>query len=667
MTLIKTLKETVKNASDKGIGYIQSDGSLIFQPYPKLLEEAKNMLGGLRQAGLKQGDVLVLAPSCNEEFIPAFWGCILGGIIPAPLPSPVNLFTPSPALERLHNVWNVLQQPYILLSENLRDQEPGKLKAALSIPKNKIIEFTAIQKYSQETEIYTSRASETAFIQFSSGSTGRPKGIILTHHNILSNISAVEAGLEMNGKDAGLSWMPLYHDMGLIGFHLVPLHFQINHFLMNTSDFIRRPLQWLDSLEKHQATITAAPNFSQTMVLNHLGRKRQKKWDLSKVRLILSGAEPISVRLMTKFMNKMDAFGMESKALLPVYGLAEATLAVTFPKIGKRPKIETLSKQELQTNGLAVYSDPGDDSAIRFANVGFSLQDCKVRVVDDVDDVLPENHIGHIQIKGKNVTSGYYNDPAATRETFCNEWLRTGDLGFMKEGSLVVAGRAKDIIFFNGQNFFAHDLEHIVEQIIDVQAGKVAVCGCFDEQKGRDKLLMFLKSGGPEKSVEFFIKVKQHLQRATGVTVDVMIPLKSNQFPKTSSGKLQRYKLRQQYEQGAFDDVITQMSVLLAAEQAKQIKAPPRTVNEKMLHKLWCEELVLKPEEVGIHNHFTDLGGKSINAVSIIAKMESRYRIQIHSYNLAENPTIAELAAYLDKHPLSVRGVKGKRAKFFRG
>ena len=151
------MKETVKNASDKGIGYIQSDGSLIFQPYPKLLEEAKNMLGGLRQAGLKQGDVLVLAPSCNEEFIPAFWGCILGGIIPAPLPSPVNLFTPSPALERLHNVWNVLQQPYILLSENLRDQEPGKLKAALSIPKNKIIEFTAIQKYSQETEIYTSQ------------------------------------------------------------------------------------------------------------------------------------------------------------------------------------------------------------------------------------------------------------------------------------------------------------------------------------------------------------------------------------------------------------------------------------------------------------------------------------------------------------------------------
>ena len=142
-----------------------------------------------------------------------------------------------------------------------------------------------------------------------------------------------------------------------------------------------------------------------------------------------------------------------------------------------------------------------------------------------------------------------------------------------------------------------------------------------------------------------------------------MIPLKSNQFPKTSSGKLQRYKLRQQYEQGEFDDVITQMAKLLKAEEAGKEKTPPKTVNEKLMHRLWCEELGLKPEDIGIHDHFADLGGKSINAVSIIAKIDSRFHLRIHSYNPAENPTIAQLAAYLDKHPLPARGSKGKRAK----
>ena len=363
------------------------------------------------------------------------------------------------------------------------------------------------------------QASDIAYVQFSSGSTGRPKGVILTHHNILSNVRAIENGLAMHDQDIVLSWMPLYHDMGLIGYHMVPLHLQIN--------------------------------------------------------------------------------------------------------------------------GQAIAAVADDASIIRFANVGFPVQDCRVRIVDDKDDVLPEKQLGHIQV--------------------------TGNLGYMHQGSLVVTGRAKDILFVNGQNCFADDLEHIARQVSDVQAGKVAVCGCFDEQKGRDIFLVFLKSGSPETSVELFMQVKQHLQRAAGVTADAMIPLKSNQFPKTSSGKLQRYKLRQQYEQGLFDDVVAQMSVLLAAEQAKQIKTPPRTVNEKLMHRLWCEELVLKSHEVGIHDHFADLGGKSINAVSIIAKIERRYHMKIHSCNLAENPTIVQLAAYLDKHPLLVPGAKTKRASFFRG
>jgi len=631
MTLIDVLTETSQSAPNQGIGYIQGDGSLIFYSYPRLLQEAGQVLGGLHQSGLKAGDRLILALSGNEDFVPAFWGCILGGIIPAPLPAPISLFTPGPALERLRNVWQVLEKPYILLSEHLLDRASDR-SMATTVSEDTFLTFPAIRQPRSEAAVHKAQPDDIAFVQFSSGSTGRPKGVMLTHQNILSNVQAVETGLAMNDNDIGFSWMPLYHDMGLIGFHLVPLHFQINHFLMNTSDFIRRPLQWLDSLEQHQATITAAPNFSQTMILNHLRRKEQKKWDLSSVRLILNGAEPIAVSLMSGFTKEMSGFGIKPQAMLPVYGLAEATLAVTFPKIGEMPDIETLSRRDLQINAQAVAADADDASIIRFANVGFPVQGCNVRIVNDADEVLPEKQLGHIQVSGENVTAGYYNNPAATREAFCDKWLRTGDLGYMHQGALVVTGRAKDILFINGQNYFAGDLEHIAQQVSDVQAGKVAVCGCFNEPSGRDKLLVFLKSTHPEKSALLFMQVKQHLQRKAGVTVDVMIPLKSNQFPKTSSGKLQRYKLRQQYEQGAFDDVIAQMSVLLAAEQAQQVKTPPRTVNEKLMHRLWCEELVLKPEAVGIHDHFADLGGKSINAVSIIAKMESRYHIRIPNW-----------------------------------
>ena len=665
-SLIQVLLKTVNSVPDRGIGYIQDDGSSVFQSYPRLLAEAEKVLAGLHEMGLKAGDKLILALSRNEEFVPAFWGCVLGGIIPAPLSGPISLYTPSPTLEKLHNVWQVLEKPRILLSEDLLYKSSDNPRA-VPITDDTFLTFTAIRQPPIKTAFHPARASDTAFIQFSSGSTGQPKGVMLTHDNILSNLRAVETGLAVNDKDVGLSWMPLYHDMGLIGFHLVPLHFQNNHFLLNTSDFIRRPLRWLNNLQRYEATITAAPNFSQAIVLNHLKRKDQRTWDLSCVRLMLNGAEPIAVRLMSEFMVEMSRYGMKPEAMLPVYGLAEATMAVTFPRIGKMPGIETLSRRELQVNGRAAETEAGDASAIRFANVGFPLKGCNVRIVDDADEVVPENHVGHIQVKGENVTSGYYNDPAATQGAFCGKWLRTGDLGFMHGGSMVVTGRAKDILFINGQNYFAHDLENAAQQISGVQAGKVAVCGCFDEPAGHDKLLLFLKSGSPEKSVPLFMRVKQHLQRTAGVAVNVIIPLKSNQFPKTSSGKLQRYKLRQLYEEGVFDDVVKQMAGLLAAEQAKQKKTPPQTANEKLLHRLWCEELLLKPEEVGNHDHFADLGGKSINVVSIIAKLEKRYHLIIHSSNLAEYPTIADLAAYVDKHPLLVSGVKGKRSERFRG
>ena len=664
-TLIHGLMDAVNDAPECGIHYLHRDSTVGFHSYPQLLAEARQILGGLRLSGLQPGDRLILALSRNEDFVPTFWGCILGGIIPAPLPAPASFTTEGPLLERLHNVWQVLGQAPILLSDKPQGMAAGDPEA--TIPAERLLSLSAVRGAVSEKAVYPASAGDIAYIQFSSGSTGQPKGVMLSHRNILSNVRAIEQGLALSDADSGLSWMPLYHDMGLVGFHLVPLHFSIDHFLMETTDFIRKPLLWLDSLEKYRATITAAPNFSQAMILNHLRRSKGKSWDLSAVRTLFNGAEPISVDVMSSFIKEMSELGIRPEAMLPVYGLAEATLAVTFPPIAEEPRIEHLSRAELQTHGRAYSAETGDTSAIRFVHVGSALPGCEVRIVDDDETVLGDGRVGHIQVRGDNTTAGYYQDPDASREALSGDWLRTGDMGFLRKGSLVVTGRVKDILFVHGQNYFADDLERIARQIDGVQAGKLAACGCFDEHKGRDLLLLFLVSTDAQRDISRFLAVKKHLQRVAGVTVDAMVPLKSNELPRTSSGKLQRFKLRALYEQGSFDTVITQMSALIAKAESTQAKVAPRSVNEKLLHRLWCEELGLAPEAVGIDDHFADLGGESINVVAILSALESRHSIQLHSSVLEEHQTIAQLAAYLDKNPVSIRHSRGAGRTYFRG
>ena len=462
--------------------------------------------------------------------------------------------------------------------------------------------------------------------------------------------------------------MPLFHDMGLIGYHLTPLHFCINQFHINTLDFIRKPLLWLDSLEKYGGTITAGPNFSQTVLLERLKRNPQKRWNLSKVRLVLNGAEPISVDLMQRFMKKMSGFGLDSRAMLPVYGLAEATLAVAFSPHKEEPLIEYLNRQELQKHHKALPAIPEDPSAAPYSSVGFPVQGCEVRIVDGLDDMTPDGTVGHIQVKGDHVMMGYYNNPAATEDAFCGEWLRTGDLGFIHNGRLCITGRAKDILFINGQNYYSHDLENIAQKVNEVDPGQVAFCGQRDSKAESDRLLLFLAGTKPASLLPLYLKIKQQLQQDLGLTVDMMIPIKKR-IPKTSSGKMQRYKLLEQYEKGEFDEAIDHLSLLLKAEEARSIqhKVSPQTTTEKLLHRLWYEELLLAPEKVGIHDHFAELGGKSINAASILAELEN-YHIYLDSGILEKYKTIAEIAGYIDKHPTRVRPTeKGKRKKVFGG
>lgn len=340
-------------------------------------------MAGLYGLGLKAGDKVILSLSRNEEFIPAFWGCLLGGIIPAPLAPPASLYSPNPALEKLQGVWHTLGEPLVLVSPNLIEQDCEQPRDHCLISEDKLSAPSSLRRSQPAASFHEAGSTDTAFIQFSSGSVGHPKGVLLSHQNLLSNIRAIESGLALQKDDIGLGWMPLFHDMGLIGYHLSPLHFGINHFLINTMDFVRRPLLWLDSLEKHGATITAAPNFAQALILKRLRGNPLKQWDLSRVRLVLNGAEPISVELMQRFMEKMSGFGLDPQAMFPVYGLAEATLAVAFSPTGETPRIEYLDRRELQNHHKVLLVNPDAPSAVPFTSVGFPVRGCEARIVDE--------------------------------------------------------------------------------------------------------------------------------------------------------------------------------------------------------------------------------------------------------------------------------------------
>ena len=657
--LAELLRERAVSCAEGGIGYVSGDGACREDSYGQLLNRAIARLSALQQENLQPGDHLILASGDLESFIVTFWACILGGIVPVPLAPPPLSGRSEATVAKLRSVWQTLGRPRMLLRQ-LPPEDWG-------IPAAAVLVLTSLPA-GEDLPIFACPASGApAFVQFSSGSTAEPKGVVLSHANVLANLRAIADGLALRPQDRSVNWLPLHHDMGLVGFHLTGLFGGVRQYHLETASFVRRPLLWLELLSRYGATITAAPNFSQALVLSRLNSVERPDWNLASVRLVMNGAEPISVDLMREFLARLKPFGLREEAMFPCYGLAEATLAVCFPPLGEVPRIEHLDRVELQTNGRAVAAtDAGP--AIRFASEGFPVGGCAVRVVDADDHAVAERVVGHIQIRGANVTSGYYGLSSDLLFT-ADGWLRTGDLGFLNAGRLCVTGRVKDMLIVNGQNLYAHDVEQAAQQVEGVAAGRVAVCGCQDPAcqdllGQREKLVVFLATPNPERDAARFRAVRRRIQGLIGVRPDAMVPLPASAFAKTTSGKLQRYLLKERFERGEFAAVVAQMEEWMEALPPQGEKVMPRTATEILLQRAWCEALGLPAAEVGVQDRFDDLGGRSIHAALVIARIESHFGVTLHSAELAARPTIADIAALIGR--TAGAGTQGKR-RYFRG
>ncbi|MEL7148930.1 MAG: non-ribosomal peptide synthetase, partial [Bacteroidota bacterium] len=400
----------------------------------------------------------------------------------------------------------------------------------------------------------------------------------------------------------------------------------MTQILLPTQLFVRRPGIWLDKVSEHKATITSSPNFGYNYLLKY-NKSVLYDWDLSSLRIIYNGAEPISDVLAREFIEEMKKYGLKKHAMCPVYGLAEATLAVTISGLENEIQSIRLKRQNLKVSDRILESRDQKGS-ISFTNVGTPIHKCFVKILDDDNEDLEEEVIGHIHIKGENVTSGYYNNASATEKAISgNGWIHTGDLGFFKNGSLFVTGRSKDVFFINGTNYYAHDLEIVAQEVEGVELNKIAFAGLFNEQSKQSEVVAFIAFRGKlEKFVSQASSVSSHINANMGIEVHSILPVPS--IPKTTSGKIQRYKLLQQYTNGEFRETEEQLKHLrFSYDQSDLSVIPSRNKTETKIAEIW--KSLLKRTNVGINQSFFAIGGNSLKAAQMSMRFQEVFQVEL--------------------------------------
>ena len=656
MSKFKTLLDLIearKNEEQKGITFILGDTEERYVSYKEMYQTSLRLLHVFQESGYKQGDEVIFQIENNERFVYSFWACILGGMIPVPITTGNN----DEHKLKLFKIWSILNNPRIIISAGFMEKlsifanKNGFSSQIETMENNTIYIEDAIQteKYG---DIYYPKSEDIAFIQFSSGSTGDPKGVIITHSNVLVDLNAVIKWDNIDSNDVGLNWMPLTHDMGLIGTHIKGILACINQYNMQTQLFVRHPSLWIQKVSEHKATLLYSPNFGCKHFLKFYNPEVKQEWDLSSVRYIYNGAEPISLDLCNEFLDKMDVYGLKRNTMKPVYGLAEGTIAVAFPKAGEELSYHVLDRNHLKTGEIVVDAAKEDKNAVVFLDEGYPIYNSYVRICDRENKDIGENRIGYVQISGGNVTSGYYNNKQATQEAITADgWLNTGDLGFMRNKRLIITGRSKDIIFVAGQNFYSHDIERIGECVEEIELGKIVATGVFNDRLRCDELIVFVMY---RQKIESFISIASRLKKTIsqriGIEISEVIPVRD--IPKTTSGKVQRYKLRENYINGEYDLITQQIHTLMTEEFSNREIVQPVTTIEKELVKIWSE--ILNNDKIGIHDNFFELGGDSLRITQMTSRVRDGYQVELTQAEIFENPEIENLAKVIEGN------VKGK-------
>lgn len=637
---ITSLLANLRNNSASGIFFIFSSDRREFLSYKELYYRSLCALARLQAHGLKQGDEVILLTENNQDFVIIFWACLFGGIIPVPLPAS----TQDDHLQKLTAIWKQLLNPYLLAEQPYYAKWESSLQdASINRIDGRVLNINLLTSAGDEQGILIeSQPDSLAYIQYSSGSTGEPKGVTLTHRNAVTNACDIVLRSQTTEKDQSLSWMPLSHDMGLVCFHLANTFAGANQYIMPTSLFIRNPRLWMDLTDKYRITQLYSPNFGYHYFMSAVTDPSSCNWNLSSVRIIYNGAEPISYTLCEKFLQGLSASGLKRNTIFPGYGLAEAAVAVALPLPGDPIKVYSLSRQHLNI-GEKIEEVNAEDS-IDFVETGFPLSHCGVRICGPADEVYEEKQIGHIQIKGDNVTSGYYNNAKAHKSLYSKDgWLRTGDLGFMADGRLVITGRAKNLIIINGKNYYPHDIEQLISASLErFDLGKVVATGVRTKEVESEALLVFvLFKEKVEKFIAHVKAIRAILVQKTGLIPLDIIPV--NKIPKTTSGKVRHFALTEKYINGHYTAICESIKQALAATSMREADAHLSLENQLPL--IWSE--VLGKEAIPPNKSFFEAGMTSLQAMQFVNHVRQRTAINLHVNDIFVYNSFEKLAAHL--------------------
>ena len=526
----------------------EGDGEVI--TYKQLKDAAVRVAGGLQQRGLQPAEPVAIMLPSGPDYFYSFIGILLAGGIPVPIYPPARLSQLEDHMRRhVRILANCVASTFITVPEAkgvahlLKSQVPN-LKH--------IVTASDLQSATASSTSPVLTTNDTAFIQYTSGSTGNPKGVVLTHANLLANIRAMGRVVEAGPKDVFVSWLPLYHDMGLIGAWLGSLYFAMLFIAMPPLSFLARPERWLWAIHHYHGTLSASPNFGYEYCLRRLSDEDLAGLDLSSWRAAFNGAEPVSPETLSNFSQRFKAYGLTDKALMPVYGLAESTVGLTFPPLNRGPVIDRIERDTFMQTGSAKTAQDDDERALRFVSSGAPLSGHQIRVVDQAGHELPERQEGRLEFHGPSSTSGYYHDAEKTQTLFDGDWLDTGDLAYIANGELFLTGRIKDIFIRAGRNIYPHELEEAVGNITGIRAGRVAAFGSEDKHSKTERLIVLAETRSTDDSELEMLRNKINTLAIDliGSPPDEVVLAPPGTVLKTSSGKIRRAASRELFEKG---------------------------------------------------------------------------------------------------------------------
>jgi acyl carrier protein len=530
---------------------VEGDGAEVPISFGDLAGAARALAGGLVEAGIEPGQRVALMLPTGRDYYEAFFAILYAGGVPVPIYPPVRLSQIEDHLRRQILILNNCQASMLITVPEARRVSDFLMS---QVPSLVGVEPAAGIARRPGALLPAEPAPESlAMLQYTSGSTGDPKGVMLSHANLLANIRAMGQVLDVKPDDVFVSWLPLYHDMGLIGAWLGTMYYAVPVVMMSPLTFLVRPQAWLWAIHRHRGTLSGGPNFAFDLCVKRIDDADIEGLDLSSLRMVVNGAEPVQPRTIRAFTERFRLYGFRPEALAPVYGLAENAVGLAFPPVGGRlPPIDRVSRRALQRDGIARPARADEENPLEIPACGRPLPGHEIRVIDEAGREVAERRQGRLQFRGPSATKGYYQNEAKTRELRDGDWLNSGDLAYVADGDLYITGRSKDMIIRAGRNIYPQEIEAAVSEIEGIRKGCVAAFASADPEAGVERLVVLAETRERADAAKSVLRdaVDQVVLDLTEAKADDVVLAPPNAVPKTSSGKIRRDAARQLYEAG---------------------------------------------------------------------------------------------------------------------